>query len=921
MTCRYVLFCFLVSFKIHAAPSGFEELTELRSSDIKLMLNGEDSLTLPGEISEQFFHFNVDVQGKLRDFLVEKNIKNDFVEELVVQMVNGANSSSLCKGRRESCGIDGRILDTPQFVIIPHLDTVRLFVPPMFMSVKNTKARYIKNIISDKAVIMHHNIHASSSKDDAHGYYQNDTVAGVGGGFIHGDFEFSDKIEGDMNVDAHELTWNYLKEKWETQAGYISKKNSDSWAASELLDAGDRMSSLRFSIGSTPKLELKNNDTAPRLYLSLPSSGYLKIEKEDGSPVIGRYTSAGQQSISYDELPRGISTLVIRVMSGDKEVYRDVRKIYNTENSALSSDGFDVSLAAGLIRLDDSIGYEKYTDSNLDNAGYVQAQLVAGVSPYLWLGASLLNTKDNHYLKLGSRFKPVSWLSLDSVVGLFSNGSRYNRVSGSLGALTLGWSQYRDNTLGDSDKLTLDHFFYRAGSYEYLSLNWSQELFNGVAYINYSSNISESVNHSGLYALTSEEEFKGENLAVGYSWQGWRGSTISGTISKQLSNKDTPLSFGLNISIPLSKLGNDFVSYSLSGDETNELYHDVTYEHQFEVAQSASLGMSLSGFDGYEDDNILNAGFNGSYYNEKWTGNASVYADTNNQYGGDVHIATTSVLSGGDWYHTNNRADSYLLVTNIGDQGLTLDNDGDKMPTRLSLLKNNVRVDSFIIDNDKASLSYPLESYNKYKAVLDDTASDYKNLGDDTVEGASLPGSVLSLQIDNREVRSYISSFSSIDGEVINYVKCVGAGCLNVEKIDEGIFQFEVGKGLPFQLKGNSTHRCYIPSLNSTRNSNLGNNFCLPQFEDDSGLKVAVGIDKNFYYYLGEFASLDELTSLINTLKDSEPNIEVVKKHLEGKTILFIKSPFYLTQEVRDSVIELSEYAMKDVESNNYVSN
>ncbi len=932
----------LISVNLFAAPSGFETLVALTPSNITLIVNDDASLTLPGEIGGQSVRFDVNTQEQLRTFLLEQYLKPDTASQMSIQLTEGVNTSSQCRGRRESCLIDESVVDTPQVVVVPDSYEVRLLIPSTLMAKQTQQTRFIDETISDNSIIIHHDLNAAmGSNVDAYGYYGNTIVAGVGAGFFRSDINLTtdrDNAPNDRNFYADEVTWNYLTENWRTQIGYVSERNDENWNITELLDTDEQISSVRISFGSTSELEYRNQSTAERLYFSVPSSGRLKITREDGTPVLERNVSAGQQYISYEELPRGITTLIIKVESGGQEVFRDTRKIYNTANTTLADGDFDMLFSVGLFQSQDVFSdwaedEYSYSDDDWNNEEYIQAQIVGQMSASWQLGISLLNTQDTHYLKLATQYQPVSWFSANVVAGIFGSGSRYNQASGTLGSLNWNWAQYRDETTTDSEELALEHYLYGLGDYDEWSLGWGQRLWKGNLYFYYSDYRQEL--DSSVYRLDEREtsEYQdNHSLTLGYSWQGpWR-STIDSNVMRTFVNdvddtRSDEWTLNFNVSIPLSASGNNYVNYNFSSqrnsDVSNSLYQRATYGHQFNVTQGANLGaeVSSSAYTGeYQRFNDSLAGditVSGGYQNEKWRGSGMIYGDTNNEYNGYGDMQTTTVLNRGDLYQTRKRADSYLLISNAGEQSPPLDDGGDKFLTTAHLKKNNERGERLVIDD--AKIVHPLDSYKEYQVKVDDSSSDYYNRGERFVQGSSYPGTTLQLNVDNREVRSYISVFSNIEGKPINDVECIGEGCVSIETLAEGVFQFRVSKGLPFQLKTGFNQRCFIPSPNMTTRQNLGQNFCMPQFDSVDGLQVVRGEDGQYYYYVGEFTDLEQSAFYSQALDKQYSDVELVKKRIGERAFLFVRSPQYLTQEKGAWVRSLSAYALEEHNNPSYV--
>lgn len=180
----------------------------------------------------------------------------------------------------------------------------------------------------------------------------------------------------------------------------------------------------------------------------------------------------------------------------------------------------------------------------------------------------------------------------------------------------------------------------------------------------------------------------------------WR-STIDSNVMKTFfedanGEQDDEWVFNLNISVPLSASGADYVSYNLASqyrDSSSSQYHRATYGHQFDMAQGADLGMEVSGsgyadeLQNFDDSMIGDITFSSGYQNDQWRGSAMIYADTDGEYNGYADMQTTTAISGGDWYQARKRANSYLLITNSGDQSPSLDDGGDRFLTTVQLKK------------------------------------------------------------------------------------------------------------------------------------------------------------------------------------------------------------------------------------------
>ena len=210
---------------------------------------------------------------------------------------------------------------------------------------------------------------------------------------------------------------------------------------------------------------------------------------------------------------------------------------------------------------------------------------------------------------------------------------------------------------------------------------------------------------------------------------------------------------------------------------------------------------------------------------------------------------------------------------------------------------------------DENELVFPLDNYKEYLVRLDESASDYHNLGESESKASSYRGTIINLDIDMREVKSYISIFNDIEGNPISSMTCKGRGCVGVEELAEGVFKFRISAGLPFQLQANA-QRCLIPSPETFSSQNLGKNFCMPTFEEEGNLRIARGEGGEYYYYVGEFN--DE--SLIENYEESieGQSLTFIKQQVGERIFLFVESVELLAMNQQESIESLSQYALEE---------
>lgn len=931
-----LLFLIICSFNSHATPKGFEDLLELKSGNVKLVLN-DNSIRLPAKYNSLQISFDPEKKEEIREFLKESFVQEAEANAISDFLIRENQSSRQCHGNRENCQINSDEIELADLVIIPNLETVRLFVSSSKMASKIESSRNVKNEVDENIIIINHSLSMSAgSQQEEYLNYHSRFTAGLGEGFVTGDFRLmNDKEANSYNrhIYSDEMSFSYLSGQWKSKIGYISSQNNRAWNATSILDASDDVSGIGLWFGTSSDLKFKSRSNQARLYFSIPSSGRLYIYRQDGSSVLERNVESGQNYISYSELPKGISDLTIVVDKGGEELYREKRKVYNIDSDTLFVGSFDTIVSVGiledLISSDNDSNNFIYSSNKLKDNEFIKGSFVNQATESLKLGLDLLNTKSEHYFKVGSSFKPNSWLVFNGVLGEFYNSSKYNTFSASLGNFRVDWSEFKDNGNSDPKYITLDHYLYGRGSFTEWSVGLFNKVFSGDFYLNYNFRNRYSFDDSNLNYSGTGERHSTDSLNIGYSRNFIGRSTISSNVSytinsRGLSSQSDDWSINIGVSVPISPSDDFYYNASYRDSTSPYQHHRASYSHRFDSHNDIDVALQLSGSGSlYSDREMSRDDFYGdlttslSYSSDKVNGSAVVFADTNSSLSLSGDLNSTSILSQKTLFQTSLAADSYLLVHDIGQDAAEGISESNERVSFAQLKANGDIADRVKLSSDK--VAFPISTFKEYEVVVDDSSSDFYNYGERESYGTSKPGSAIKVNVDNRMVRSYISAFVDIEGKAIEDIQCTGSGCVSVEQLKEGIFKLRVSKGYPFRLSSQSDQRCFIPAPDQADRQNLGENFCMPQFELIDGIQVAKMSDGDYYYYIGEFSGIDELQQLRSRLSNIEPESELLSKKIGKRNFVFIKSDDLFAVDNRDIISSLSSYALEEIDNQNYV--
>ena len=186
---------------------------------------------------------------------------------------------------------------------------------------------------------------------------------------------------------------------------------------------------------------------------------------------------------------------------------------------------------------------------------------------------------------------------------------------------------------------------------------------------------------------------------------------------------------------------------------------------------------------------------------------------------------------------------------------------------------------------------------------------------------------MISLDIDLVKIKTFISSFDDVNNKAISHVECSGEGCVDVEKIEEGVFKISVIAGSDYQLISQN-QTCVTPSLDrdSTYIVNTGNNYCLPGLDNDEALTLVrdnklepVIIDGNEYYFVGVFTNETDLMNTGRTLSDV--GLTVITRIVGQRKYIYATNESSLTAKQETVLNELSLYAKSLIKQDNFASN
>ncbi|HHC7130290.1 TPA: CS1-pili formation C-terminal domain-containing protein [Vibrio parahaemolyticus] len=903
----FIIVLLLSSFSVRSqssdVPEGFEQFQQVQTRDVKVYVNDDESVELLFNMSFDQATIVPSSVNKLQNTLNNTYASEDAVNTIIEDLKRGVSSSSACKGRRETCVIDFSVESNIQYVLILNNNSIRILVPPALMSEKKQAQRYVHYENSEdgsNSLIMHHQLSVGASSDaDINSSYRNESILGLSNGFISSNAYLS---SDDSYVD--EFSYNYLKDDKRFSVGYTTSSVDNSWNGTALLGTDNNMSTTAMSFGNTSELLYKNKNDEQRLFFSTPSGGRLKVSREDGSPILEENVNAGQNSISYSDLPKGIYTIHIAVYSGESIGYEQYVKVFNTSNFDMNVSDVDYKFSFGYLNEQTANNANTLEqEESYDSPYFFNAKVAYKPIDELILGFEAFNTTSDYFTNAAFYYAYSDNIHLNNSFQYFDDGSSYEQLIASLYGWNFSWERFDDHS-DEHDSMQLSNYVYGFGSFDQLSAYYNLSLFGGNAYLNYNKYTFSDTKEVSAYVY-SDYAYDYGTLTLGYSFMSFFHSNVDANIT-YLSNDsehqdvDDEMQLSLTVSIPLSATAYSSLSYfDTKAYQSTRLSVGNSYnlnEH-LDASTEASITKEMG-----DVVSSLNASVN--YSDDQLSGSAFGSIDSDSSRSIYGNLSSTTIVTADDVYQTRHKANSYAVVSNISNELSKQDAD---FFTMANLEGNGDRSRRFSIDADEVIT--PISEYKEYTLSLDETSSDYVNKGNDVANVTAFPGTIIGLDVNMEKVDSYISVFNDIEGQAIESVDCKGAGCVSISEVTDGVFKLKFVRGQPFKLYANN-QRCFIPPIELGQ-KNLGENFCMPKFDDsDGGLQTAQLSSGAKVFYLGEFADESVLEHYFAEIDADE--VDLFKEKIGSRTFVFAKVNSDIDIASLDKLKEINNYASSD---------
>ena len=864
-TVKYAIFPLIATLQFYPGssvfaafiPEGFEDAFQLKEATFKFR-NLDGSFSEPIEVLSSFdtlkiAESNSESISRFRAYLEGNKIDEAFRDAIIQELIVGIKDNAQCLGKIESCEI---YPDTFEIVQNYNEQEAYLFVSPRIIELSNrpdaTLYHDAKSV--SNGLINSFDLYLSAYENSDSVVSLNDEITlGLPYGYFRSDFNVTNS---DSGSELYEAAYHLDIEAYALKVGHFEYDPDVN--STDYLNNTARMAQNSITFASSEKLLVGGESSAKVLSFYVPSTGFVKVFRDDRI-IYQANVAAGQQSISYTELPSGRYEARVEVSVNGQVVNTQLFQVYNSLNDTLTEGSIDYIASAGLLA-ESLFDYKDTNVEPIDNDAFGKALMNYQVTPNLQLGGGVLVTDSSSMFSVGGNYALLSTnLMLEGVHSEFDVASHTN-VNLGVKYFNISYEKL-DNKNGDP----LATHMYGYSDYSRWSLNSYYNLGQGRSiYAIYTRNEENILSMNNSFADIERED---NLISVGYTTPTILDSTLN--VNFDYSDFDDDKSISLLWSVPLSDSMDAAISTLSDTDDgleqfrtsvrSNDFIDSDMFNTSFEVANTYSRD---------EEDMYQDATFTLDGSTDYARLNALAYASTrDSNQGGNASISSSQIVTSKGIHVTKDRSLAYALVDIEDVRSTSETNDATLERGYVTIDKDGKSSSKFIVYENERIV--PLRSYHEYDANFDAESVNLYNSGESNKTVYSHPGTVSYLSPKVSRVVSFVTSFSDISDEPITEVMCSGEGCLEVNEMTDGVYRVTVLEGLNFELSSNQ-NQCLLPyEFSSTSQLNFGQNYCLPIADNEEVQQIEMDDEILSAIFLGAYeysiqleGSLEKLRSL-----------------------------------------------------------
>ncbi|WP_429220218.1 TcfC E-set like domain-containing protein [Aeromonas veronii] len=767
------------------APDEFKALMLPQPMLAEFVLLNGNSIQLDAQLGNYEVRLDDAVSiAKFKEFLLANNVREDRAELIITDLQAGKGSAPDCKGDKQRCQV--QVVDGFSVVVDAPTKRVRVMLAAEVYREDTGKPQYHAAYNSNPALINKMSLFRSRFDGELSTTFSDKVVLGLPYGHLRADLLGSTNNQ-DRSLDVDNLEYNLDLAGLRMMAGRSRYFNSQN--ATNLLNFSSQQKEGVYLMSSR-NLMRGESSSYQRTYFYMPQAGAVEAYR-DGQLLFSRTVEAGQQYISYDQLPPGVYQLTLKLKSGDNVISEQVVSINNNPSVSLPTGQMDYNVGVSRLR------------SNEQDLPIVEGSVAFRPYDNILL-ASGLTLSEQEQLFSGA----LSWtvnndLRFDSAVGLFSNNARYVQSSLTWRNVELSYQALTDSdgepmqTSGqvmpvDTQLSTM--LFGQSNDYQQASLS-----------TNYQWGSLSTYASLFVYEMSNGDRASTQTVSAnaGLSMPFYAGSTlginlgISDNINVATGDDNSEykdVTLGINWSMPLGGKTQMIANVQSSRNGASEAYSTV--RHQFEPMDNISTSLEAGArYNSRTGTNATATGtldYRGSAFHASGNGTLS---ENNNLF---VSLEGSQVLSSEGLHFTVDESESYLMVHDSG----KLEKQANSMNQNGLLVMGNEREFSTTKAFEPAGdvQLTPLDNYQYHTVKIQGDNGLVHNRGEQDIRGFAFPGTLLTMETQFEREYQLLGAFYLPDGTPASTLTCDGEACMQVEKLEEGLFKIRLSGDGGYQL-------------------------------------------------------------------------------------------------------------------------
>ncbi|WHT05027.1 TcfC E-set like domain-containing protein [Vibrio parahaemolyticus] len=876
-------------------PEEFKSLYNMQEHEVNAIgVNGKD-IVISLYSGYDFIQIKDNESIKrYKEFLKDSNIKDIYVEEILSDLKSGRNNNTVCLGLIEECTYVPKTYD---LYYDYYSNKLYIYVNPKILTTNDSfdtdTVSYFDSGKDDWSLINTFDFYTSMSSESKNTYsIYNKSLFGLPYGHIIGDFDFR---SNDSNLDWNELSYTLEKNEYKYIVG-LTEDGSDINTTS-FIQPNTFSREIGLTFGTSKNLVSGPKNRTQKLFFFSPNDGVLTVYR-DSKIIYQKNINSGQNFITNDLLPRGRYDATFIVSSGGKEVFREIKSIYNTGSDRLALGSYDSSVTLGMLA-------EEKKDDELDKFyghGFFRSLITYRPLDSIMVGSGGTFTDNNSAFHIGfDAYLPMQ--SRITYVGQhFIDDGNYYDLSFSSFGWDMSYQKYDPKKAAD-----LSRYFYGNDRFERTTIGKGFKLpYNVSGYLNYSK-----YNSSNLFSGESDYEVQSKILSLGLMSYIFRDISVQLNVDYDIRENDDQITTQLAIKIPL---GEDFsfdsrVNYrnsDLSGVRTT-LKHENMFSSNDKLDGDLTIGHNYIPYG--RDENIYDASMNANLIDDKYILNSYLYADSKDNVSAVGSFSSAQIITRDGVAVTKDKANTYVII----DAQDSLHNDGWEESNKglLVLEENGLGRSKKVLKKDKEIV--PLRDYNKYKTSIDTDVVGLMNSGEKQAELFALPGSVKYIKTDLSRVISFISGFRDVFDNKVENVQCLGEACISSDVLASGVYKISVKENIGFFL-GSEELVCIIPPVSKSSMLNFGYNYCVPKLEPMEQYVVKNSDESISLTFLGGYDQIDYERFIRDELESEiMSRTSLIEKVIGDLVYVYVDSEnVTLNEEQKESIGHIQKLA-KDI--------